>query len=205
MFSHLRHSVPVRSPCARTRPLWVCACRSPPPLPEAVHGRPSYSGRRMPWHEAGSTDRDHIQAVNMEIRWMNCNASVHICTFILYCCLHCFHLGSTLVCGLHVEVQQEVSVAESRTCRSEDDLSRWIGHWVNLTSSQVIIWDLTGARAQNWALTKVCVSHSNTVHHKFSDNTKTLQCNTHSHIQTRLCLVAFIGSAAPEGCLQQTL
>lgn len=52
------------------------------------------------------------------------------------------HLRSTLVGGPNVEVQQEVAAGESGTFGTQLSPPRGIGVWVNITSGQMVVWDL---------------------------------------------------------------
>lgn len=129
--------VPVQSPCACMFLLWVCPCRSPPPRPQVAHGHLSCSGQRRPPPEAGCTEGDHTE------RWKVLN--IHFYLLSKHVFIVSLYLGPALVSGLYMKVQQEVCVRESRTFRSEDNPATWISLWVNITPSQVIVWDLTGA------------------------------------------------------------
>lgn len=52
------------------------------------------------------------------------------------------YLGSAFISGAHVDVKQEVGLGESGPLRSDNSPVRRISLGVNLTSRQVIFWDL---------------------------------------------------------------
>lgn len=68
------------------------------------------------------------------------------------------YLCSTLVSGLYVEVQQEVGVGESSAIRAQLSAARWISLRVNMTTGQVIIWDLFITRESKPRLTSLILA-----------------------------------------------
>lgn len=69
----------------------------------------------------------------------------------------CLYLHFTLVGGFDVEVKQEVGVRESSTIRPQLNAARRIRLRVNLTTSQVVVWDLWRTQTQTNAWRGWCV------------------------------------------------
>ena len=86
-----------------------------------------------------------------------------------------------------MEIKQEVCVRESGTFRSEDCPARRISLGVNITSSQVDVWDLPKTGAGGILGSKLLVKKQQ----------KHVEGDAYLHIQTRLCPVVAVGSATP--------